>query len=76
MRPIKFDRWIIWMYSENCGERSTYDQTTTTFRDYYLRNKKWLIERYRSMLKETKIKKEKMAELEKIYDTHKRSPKT
>lgn len=76
MRPIKFDQWVVWMYSENCGERSIYGQTTTSFRDYYLKNKKWLIERYRSMLKETKIKEEKLAELEKIYTTNKRLLKT
>jgi hypothetical protein len=69
MRPIKFDRWVIWMYSENCNERTVYDQTTSSFRDYYLKNKKWLIAQYRSMLKDVKLKQEKKSRLDKIYDT-------
>jgi hypothetical protein len=68
MRPIKFDQWVLWMYSENCNERTTYDQTTSSFRDYYLKNKKWLIIQYRNMLKDTKIKEEKKSRLNKIYD--------
>lgn len=57
MRQIKFDTWVIWMHSENCLERDKYDQKTVPLKEYYTTNKKWLIEKYRQMIKESKNKK-------------------